>query len=315
MATRAAERVDSPLGSEDLLASAGRDGYLHPSYAEAFVEIGHVRHLRRSGTWMLTRAVPGSERRDALIGYPRLMCRDWLGLVEDLAETAALTDIVAITAVTDALAGVDEELLRPAFGDLVRVEARHHLVDLAGFWPSREHRRAARRALALLDVEVVDAPVSSAAAWRALGGEPLPGAELGLSDGALEYLLALPGCVGLTVHGADGPVAAAIAYVSGDDGYLHAIAAGAAAADTGARFALVQVLVEDMAGRGLRYLDLGPVTEDAGFMAGWTELTRPAYRCGRIVDRLAYDALTAAAGTAGSAIFPAYRDPAARLSA
>jgi hypothetical protein len=38
------------------------------------------------------------------------------------------------------------------------------------------------------------------------------------------------------------------------------------------------------------------------------KLTLPSYRCGRIVDRLAYDALAAEAGASDSAAFPAYRD-------
>ncbi len=305
--------MDDLLRNADLFAAAGRYGYLHPGYAEAFVELGEVRHLRRSGTWMLTRSIEGSDRRDALIGYPCLICRDWLGLVEDLAETAALADVVTVTAVTDPLAGVDEELLRPAFGDLVRIEAQHYLIDLVGFWPAREHRRATRRALELVEVEVEDAPTGLALDWEAFGGDLLPGAELGLSSAALTRQLSLPGCVGFTAHGADGQVAAAIVYVSDDAASLHAMAVSPAGAELGARYALVQTMAQDMAGRGLRFLDLGAADTDAAFMGGWTELLRPAYRCGRVVDRLAYDELTAAAGTTGSAVFPAYRDRAARL--
>ena len=305
--------MDSLLSNEDLIAAAGRYGYLHPSYAEAFVEVGEVRYLRRCGSWMLTRTIPGSERRDALVAYPRLICRDWLGLVEDLAETAALADVVAVWTVTDALASVDEEVLRPAFGDLVRVDALHHIADLVTFWPSRDHRRAVRRALQLVDVEVEDAPTASPAGWAALAGKGPPGSELGLGDDALARQLALPGCVGFTAYGEDAPVAAAIVYVSGDCAYLHAMAASAEGEALGARYALVQTMVEDMAGRGLRLLDLGSVDDDPAFMDGWTELTRPAYRCGRIVDRVAYDQLVAQAGTACSATLPAYRDPIARL--
>ena len=219
---------------------------------------------------MLTRPIPGSDRRDALVAYPRLIGRDWVGLVADLAETAALSDVVTVTAVTDALAVVDEEVLRPAFGDLVRVDALHHIADLVTFWPSRDHRRAVRRALGLVDVEVEDAPTASPAGWVALAGEGLPGAELGLGDEALARQLALPGCVGFTAHGEDGPVAASIVYVSGEHAYLHAMAASRAGEELGARYALVQTMVEDMAGRGLRFLDLGAVPADATFMDGWT---------------------------------------------
>ncbi len=305
--------VDSLLSNEDLFTSAGRYGYLHPSYAESFVEVGEVRHLRRSGSWLLTRTIAGSDRRDALVGFPRLICRDWVGLVEDLTETAALADVVTVSAVTDPLAGVDEELLRPAFGDLVRVDAQHYLADLVSFWPAREHRRAVREAMRLVDVEVEDAPTDFLSRWEAVTSEPLPGVALGLGRDGLARQLALPGCVSFSVFAEDGPVAAAVIYVSGDHAYVHALAATELGLQLGARHALVQTMVEDMGGRGLRFLDLGASQHDPAFMDGWTELTRPAYRCGRIVDRVAYDALAAAGGTAGSAVFPAYRDPTARL--
>jgi hypothetical protein len=305
--------VASLRGNDDLFAAAGRDGYLHPGYAESFVELGEVRHLRRSGSWLLTRPIEGSDRRDALVGYPSLISRDWVGLVEDLAETAALSDVVTVSAVTDALASLDEEVLRPAFGDLVRIEAQHYVVDLPAFWPSRDHRRAVRRALELVDVEVEDAPASFVERWAAVSPDPLPGGALGLSDAALAGQLALPGCVAFSVHAGDGPVALAVVYVGGDNAYLHALAATGAGDEPGARYALVQTVVEDMAGRGLRYLDLGAVREDAAFMDGWTEIVRPAYRCGRIVDRVAYAELSSVRGTGDSAVFPSYRDPGARL--
>lgn len=306
--------MHSLLGNEDLFAAAGRYGYLHPGYAESFAELGEVRHLRRSGSWILTRPIEGSERRDALVGYPRLIARDWVALAEDLAETADLADLVTVTAVTDALADVDEEVLRPAFGDLCRIEAQHYVVELATFWPSREHRRAVRRALGRVDV-VVDAPSSFEVLRDPILAEALPGASLGLSAEALARQLALPGCVGFSVDAGEGPVAGAIVYVSGDHAYLHALATTEPGEELGARYALVQTIVEDMAGRGLRLLDLGAVREEAAFMDGWTEIVRPAYRCGRVVDRVAYEELSAVRGTAGSAAFPAYRDPAARLGA
>lgn len=306
--------MDSLLSDEDLFASAGRYGYLHPSYAESFADVGEVRHLRRSGTWVLTRPIPGTERRDAIVGFPRLICRDWVGLVEDLTETATLADVVTVSALTDPLAAVDEEVLRPAFGDLVRVDGQHYLADLVSFWPVREHRRAVRAALGLVDIDVEDAPRGFLLRWEAVTSAPPPGASLGLARDALARQLALPGCVGFTVLDEDGPVAAAIVYVSGDHAYLHAMAASERGYQLGARYALVQTMVEDMGGRGLRFLDLGTVHDDAAFMDGWTELTRPAYRCGRIVDRVAYDELVAAAGTIGDAAFPAYRGPAARLA-
>jgi hypothetical protein len=307
--------VEDLLGNADLFAAAGRLGYLHPGYAESFVEVGEVRHLRRSGGWMLTRPIPGSDRRDALIGYPRLVLRDWRELSADLAETASLADVVTVSALTDPSVALDEELLRPAFPDLVRVQAQHYLADLVAFWPARDHRRAVRAATRLLDIEVDDAPAGLLPRWAALTDEPFPGAELGLSSEALARQLALPGCVAFSALAEDGPVAMAVVYVSGEVAFVHAFASSAEGEATGARYALVQAMVEDMAGRGLRSLDLGTADSDAAFMDGWTELLGPSYRCGRVVDRVAYDRLASAAGTTGSATFPAYRDPSARIGA
>lgn len=317
--------MDDLLSTEDLFAASGRFGYLHPGYAESFVEAGEVRHLRRSGAWLLTRTIPGSDRADALIGYPQLVCRDWRALAEDLTETAALADVVTVSALTDPLARIDEEILRPAFPDVVRVEAQHHVADLVTFWPAREHRRAVRRALQFVDIDIEDAPRGRLDQWLGLSDE-LPGlGSLELTRTALERQLALPGCVGFTALAEDGPVAMAIVFVSGETAHLHALTSSAAGHALQARFALIQAIVEDMAGRGLYLLDLGATPESGGvaeaaqdeaaFRDGWTDLTRPSYRCGRIVDRVAYDELAAAAGTTGSAIFPAYRDPAARLGA
>lgn len=305
--------MDDLVTADDLFEASGRLGYLHPTFAETYVEAGEVRHLRRSGAWMLTRPIPGSARRDALVGHPLLVCRDWTALSSDLAQTAALSDVVSVAASTDPLTTLGEAGLHEAFPDLVRVQAQHFVVDLPSFWPSRGHRRAVRRAWGLVDVDVEDSPRGVLQVWDALGGAPLPGVDVGLSSEALARQSALPGCVGFTVQGPDGPVAASIAYVSGEHAHLHAMACDAEGERVGARYALVQAMVEDMAGRGLRLLDLGSAAEDAAFMAGWTEATRPSYRCGRVIDRLAYAELVAAAGTSGSVVFPAYRDPAARL--
>lgn len=307
--------MDSLISSEDLFAASGRYGYHHPSYAESFAEAGEVRHLRGSGSWLLTRPIPGSEQRDASVGYPRLVTRDPRGLHEELQAIASLADVVSVTALTDPLSTLDEELLRPSFPDLVRVDAQHYVADLVSFWPARHHRRAAREALRLVDVDVEDAPAEIVPAWEALAGTALPGSELGLSTASLARQLGLPGCVAFSALAEDGPVAMAVVYVSGHDATLHALTTSAAGEALGARYALVQKIAEDMAGRGLRCLDLGSADADAAFMDGWTETMRPSYRCGRVIDRVAYDGLVAATGTADSAVFPSYRDPAARLGA
>ncbi len=311
--------MDDLLTTADLFEAAGRYGYLHPNYAESYMEVGDVRYLRRSGAWLLNRSIPGSERVDALVGHPLLICRDWGALSDDLAETAALADVVSVTALTDPLAPVGEATLSDAFPDMVRVHAQHFVVNLPRFWPSREHRRAARRALRLVEIDIEESPVARFDDWRRLlpgpGGVTATADACALSRPALERQLSVPGCVGVSALAEDGLVAMAIAYLAGEDAHIHAMTTSARGDELGAPYAIYAALAEDMVGRGLRRLDLGAASaadtasaeEAARFMAGWTELTRPSYRCGRIVDRVAYDGLAAAAGTTGSADFPAYR--------
>ncbi len=256
---------------------------------------------------------------------PLLVCRDPSGLADDLAETAALADVVSVTARSDPLAQVGETTLREAFPDVVRVEAQHFVVDLPSFWPARDHRRAARRALQRLEIDIEEAPARRLDDWAALrprpGGPDSPGgpADAGdrvLSRTALERRLAVPGCVGITALAEDGPVAMAVVYLAGEDAHLHQVAGSARGDELGASYALYAAVAEDMAGRGLHRLDLGVAdasdaagAEDAArFMSGWTERTLPSWRCGRVIDRVAYDELSTQAGSTGSPTFPAYRD-------
>ena len=163
--------MDDLLSPEGLFEASGRYGYQHPSYAEAYVELGEVRHLRRSGAWMLTREIAKSGRRDALVGHPLTVCRDWSAVSGDLVETAALTDVVTVSALSDPLGRVREETLRQAFPDLVRVHAQHYIAELATFWPSRDHRREVRRAMQLVDVDIEESPTDRIDDWATLSGD------------------------------------------------------------------------------------------------------------------------------------------------
>jgi hypothetical protein len=74
----------------------------------------------------------------------------------------------------------------------------------------------------------------------------------------------------------------------------------------GASFALFQTAIEYFR-NDLRWLNLGAgVDEEDGltrFKRGWTSETRPAYLCGKILNREVYRELA----IAGNDFFPAYR--------
>ena len=95
----------------------------------------------------------------------------------------------------------------------------------------------------------------------------------------------------------------------------------AASDETGYRlaaaYALHQVMIEEFAGRGLRWLNLGStagVEPDAAdglsvFKKGWSSTTRPTYLCGRINDKQTYARLAGTSGVDTTGYFPAYRAP------
>jgi hypothetical protein len=52
-------------------------GYAHPAYATSLAEFGRPHELIQSSGWILERAVPGTDVRDAMGCYPIFACRDW----------------------------------------------------------------------------------------------------------------------------------------------------------------------------------------------------------------------------------------------
>src|SRR6266851_9404509 len=123
-------------------------GYDSRKYAESLSEFGDPRLLSRSGGWVLERKIPTTEDCDATGCYPMFACRDWTGLVEDVAELAS--HLVAVSLVTDPFGDYTEALLRAAFPDLMGCFKQHYVVDLRSRFNTTihpHHQRNARKAL------------------------------------------------------------------------------------------------------------------------------------------------------------------------
>src|SRR5262245_60238094 len=73
-------------------------GYLTFDYASAVSVAAPPIQLPASGAWLIERSISGTPFVDASGPYPLLCCRDWRGLVADLA---ALNGYVSVVAVTD----------------------------------------------------------------------------------------------------------------------------------------------------------------------------------------------------------------------
>lgn len=291
-------------------------GYLDRAYAESLAEFGTPLHLPRCGGWLLERPCPGGEWRDAMGPYPLFMCRDWSGLAQDVAALGER--LVSLTIVSDPFAPVEPAGLSASF-NLVRPFKTHYVLDLETSRDkaiSRHHREVARQSLGKLQVEVCSDPAGHLDEWmqvfavlvdrHRLGGIKAP------SRAAFARQLATPGLVMFRAAAAGRAVGFQLWFVTGAVAYGHLMASTPAGYAAAATFGLTATAIEHFAGR-VRWLDFGGVSgaDDLGssslldFKRGWTNDTRIAYLCGRILAPQRYRTL--AGSFAGSAYFPAYR--------
>ena len=290
------------------------EGYLHPRYAEAFAGLGQPRTLNRSGGWLLERGIPGTEHRDAMGPYPRLVCDDWSELCSDIAE---LRDgLVSLVVATDALADVSPTELERCF-DSVEPYKEHHIVDFAERRVSRHHAQRAR--LAARDgvtVARVERPLDQLDTWVGLYGHlvdrhGITGLQA-FSRESFEVQLSVPGLRMFLACHEGTPVAAQLWYVHGPRAYSHLTAANERAYKLRATFRLYHDAL-DAIGEECEVADLGAgagarTQADDGlsaFKAGWASESRTSYLCGAVFDRATYDELSGS--DASSDYFPAYR--------
>jgi hypothetical protein len=301
-------------------------GYASHAYAAALLDLGEPRLLPRSGATLLVRPIPGCPWLDACGPYPLLVVSRWADLGDDLAELAEpggdSTDMpVSIVAVVSPFpeASVDER--RRAFPDLVRRYKEHHVVDLSSTGRvSRHHARNVRRALAAVEVELVEDPRQSLDEWCALYGHlrrrhSITG-PAAFSRQSFERQLAVHGLTAFRAVASSRTVGMTLWVETDGVGYYHLGAYSDAGYEAGASFALFATAIEHFRTR-LGWLDLGAGPDtgagDGGltrFKRGWATGTRPAFLCGRVLDPPRYSALVAQSpGTVAGSFFPAYRTP------
>jgi hypothetical protein len=291
-------------------------GYLHPGYAASLAEWGAPTELPRSGGWFLKRPIPGIEAWDGMGCYPFLACRDWSALGSDLEGLKG--ELVSFVAAPDPFGDYTVAQLVAAFGDQVVKFKDHHVADLRrplDSFLSKRRRQRADRALRIVDVEFSEQPLQHLDAWMEVFSHSAE--QFGLrglrafSREAFRQQLALPGAAMSLARQGSELVAAHIQMVHGGVAYAHMAAAKPAAGTIGAAAALYYAELMYYAGK-VDWIDWGG---EAGlstsgslstFKQGWSTGVRPAYICGRILDRPLYEQLALAAGARGG-YFPAYR--------
>ncbi len=267
---------------------------------------------------MLERPIPGSHRQDAMGPYPRLFCRNWSKLSEDVTE--ASEQLVSLTLVTEPFAKASVADL--ACFDGVRPYKEHYVVDLTlplEESQSRHHRYYARWALREgVSVEQCDEPRQLLDEWMRLYNVLVERHHLtGLkrfSRRSFEGQLSVPGATMFRARKGGTTVAAQVWYRHGDVAHSHLQATDDSGYRSRAAYALYSEALQWLKAR-CRLADLGSAagaTFDARdglarFKRGWASETRQAYICSRVFDRKAYDCLVRAHGAPPAAYFPRYR--------
>ena len=293
-------------------------GYAHRDYAASLAEFGVPRHLPRSDSWLLERAIPDSDHRDAMGPYPLWFCAGADGLAADLDDLA--DELVSVVVVADPFGPL--EPTKPAGFDRVEPFKAHFVTDLER--PLEEivrpsHRTNVRRAHRHVEVALVEDPPSRLDRWLELwtvlcDRHGIDGLRA-FSPTAFAAQLAVPGIVMFEARAAGEIVGLDLWYVHDDVAYGHLVAFSDEGYRLRASYATKWAVLEHFAAHPrVRWLDLGggagAADADDGlsqFKRGWATGTRIAHLCSRILRPDVYDELTRRRDRVDTAYVPAYR--------
>lgn len=274
--------------------------------------------LPRSGAWFLKRPVPGCDWFDAMGCYPYLVCQDWSELEHDL--DALQGQVVSFAAAPDPFGAYTVDGLKRAFRDVTVHVKDHYVADLTQPLTSivsTHHRKSAERALRRLEVQCYSEASGIFEEVASLFEKTARRLRLqgirAFTRESIAQQLALPGCFASIARHDGIPVAAHMQLVHAGTAYAHLAGADERANALGASYALYYSEIQYFMGK-VQWLDWGG---DAGvggqqtglgrFKRGWSNLTKPAYFCGRILEPQRYEAIVHARDREQTSYFPAYR--------
>jgi RimJ/RimL family protein N-acetyltransferase len=318
----ALEQAQAGLSARELPARVDKSlatGYLHPGHAASLAEFGTPRELPHCGGWLLERAIPGTEARDAMGCYPLFACRDWSALATDLENLEE--ELVSVALVADPFGDFDRALLEKCF-DVALPFKQHFIADLREpleAIASKHHYKYALKALKEIDVRVCPEPRELLDEWVALyrtltERHALTGIRA-FSRTAFARQLVLPGLVALRAERQGRAVAANLFFIQGETAYDHLTALSPEGYEHRASYALKWCALQHFRDK-VRWIDWGGGAGAAAnvfdgltmFKRGWSQTTRPVYLCGRILDRTRYRQIARAKNLERSRWFPAYRE-------
>ena len=295
-------------------------GYLHPLYPQSLVEFGEPFELPASQGWILKRLIPGTSEFDGMGCYPIFICKDWLGLEQDLSQFG--DKLVSLALVTDPFGDYNQQDLTKWFKDMAIPYKKHFVVDLQQRpeeFVAVHHQRNARKALGKVTVEVCTEPLQYLNEWNSLYGNLIERHHITgiakFSVDAFAKQLRIPGIVALRASLADHTLGMLLWYIQSHIAYYHLGAYSPDGYELNVSFALFWKALDYFAQSGLSWLGLGAGAGAQGdendglsrFKRGWSTGTRTAYFCGRIFDHKKYKEIIEAKRIPPTDFFPAYR--------
>jgi len=296
-------------------------GYLHPAYAHALSEYGQPVCLPQCGGWVLERRIPGCDAMDAMGCYPLFMCQDWSSLHLDL-ETID-RHWVSLVLVADPFGDYSADYLKACFPDVMTPFKQHYVIDLRQSphdFVIDHHKRNARKALQKVTVEVSPDPLALLDEWVSSYDVLIRRHQIrgitAFSRQSFARQMQVPGLVVFRASAEDATVGMLLWYIVGNVGYYHLGAYNEMGYDLRASFALFWHAITYFAEIGVKWLNLGAgagihgATDDglSRFKRGWSNGTRLAYLCGRVLDREKYQEIVSCRGGPSQvSYFPLYR--------
>lgn len=293
------------------------EGYCGPAYPQSLVHVGRAVALERSRGWCLVRSIEGTNFSDAIGPYPFYVCQDWSRLAEDATALAATA--VSLTIVTDPFANVSQHTLTEAFPDLCLPYKQHYVVHLGAASADDHHRRNIKVGLRNTAVEMEDQAERWLPDWIRLYEHLI---ERHSIDGVARFSpesfvrqFQVPSMLVVRALVEDHVVGMSLWAINGERAYYHLGAYNEQGYRARASYAMFSRVFETLAARGVREVGLGAgagaQASSAGlerFKRGWATGTKQVYLCGRILDRVAYQAACRSRGRLGTeGFFPAYR--------
>lgn len=295
-------------------------GYLAERYAVSLGYFGRPVRLHNSESWVLEREIKDSSCLDIAGCYPLMACKNWLGVEADIAN---LDDQYAsFTMVADPLGSYSPDLLQSAFPDLCTVFKYHYIIDLQSDYTrtySSTHKRNAKKARKSLSICREDTPVDVLDPWIEMYQNLVQRHQItgvsAFSSHAFFEQLQTSGIIVYTARMGAKLVGMILFYEMAGHVYYHLGAYLQEGYDNKASFGIFDEAIHDFSQAGYGFLNMGggagaeENAEDglSRFKRGWASHSRPAYLCGKILNRSVYNTLVQKRGGVHSGFFPAYR--------